>query len=94
MIAHTHTHMHAHTHRHNNVPTLKGVGVKGFAGERLRNRPLRVSASYDDHEGKHRYSPICITTKIAIYLLKKTTFKASSFLLEYRVGVNDSSLSI
>lgn len=60
---------HAHTYTHNNVPTLKGVGVKGFVGERLRNRPLRVSASYD-HEGKHRYSPVHITTKTAMFLSK------------------------
>lgn len=54
------------THAHRNVLTLKGVGVKGFVGERLRNKPLRVSASYD-HEGKHRYSPVHITIKTTVF---------------------------
>lgn len=76
-----------HTHTHNNVPTLKGVGVKGFVGERLRNRPLRVSASYD--QGGE--------TQIQVYTDQKRAIcpsEASSFFLGNHVGVNESSLSL
>ena len=44
LIRITHTHTHAHTHR-STVLTLKGVGVKGFAGDKLRKILLTFSVS-------------------------------------------------
>lgn len=49
------------TNTNNTIPTLKGVGVKGFVGKRQWNRPLTGCASYS-HDGRHRYTAVpCVT---------------------------------